>query len=329
MTALSNGAESAFARRVGHLYVDHGLCSVVTRPGRARFGSVRATNRVNAAAYGECMWTTSKWPSRSKRRSLTVQRRSRSSDTSRHVHGTPSASSGGDEMVLPRQEVRHLDVEGGAIDRARGRHEQPLGPTRSESLDDPQHTRAARGDVVTDARGVGRGLSRARTDPARCERTRCTRLDPTARAPRSPSRSRRERADALGRVAVHRDASRAVAELAQIRAQTRAREGGNRVPRDVAHRRQEIAGVRHVVEHAEGDRDVERLARMPRRELLPTDPRDVDEAVAVGRGQLGQLGHSLCRFDPRYVHAASGQRSEERNCRWMDTFQSESRGEPG
>ncbi len=69
----------------------------------------------------------------------------------------------GDEVLLPRQQVDDLDVEGLAIVRPRRRDEQPLGAARPESLHQP-HDAPRRGH---DSSGATTGGVRSPTPISR------------------------------------------------------------------------------------------------------------------------------------------------------------------
>ena len=55
-----------------------------------------------------------------------------------------------DERVLPGEEERRLDVEGGRVMRAGSSDEQALGTTRSKAFDDPEDTSWPVAVVVVD-----------------------------------------------------------------------------------------------------------------------------------------------------------------------------------
>ena len=102
---------------------DHTLCSVVTTTGRAR--RARTTGRASAATTGECRCTTSGRRSTPGGPAATAIGDRPAPGTAQQVDGHVERRQLLDQVVLPREDVRHL-VQHGLAGRGRHRHHEPL-----------------------------------------------------------------------------------------------------------------------------------------------------------------------------------------------------------
>ncbi len=100
---------SRLSQRVGARNVPQALCSVVKTCGRRDAFIVRAASRATLPGSGECTWTTSNRPDRTRRARRNGQRRSRlACDT--HWHGTLRASRSGTRCPFQGTTYAHSKV---------------------------------------------------------------------------------------------------------------------------------------------------------------------------------------------------------------------------
>ena len=128
---------NALAPRVNRLWLDQTLCSVVTRRGRSRRGSVRTTRRAHAATSGECDMNDVD--------GFSTQPRAQAGYPP-EVPRAPCIEAGcvdtevrerADQGVLVRQEIR--DAIGESAARLPGaRDQQLLRAAVAQALDEPQ-----------------------------------------------------------------------------------------------------------------------------------------------------------------------------------------------
>ncbi len=111
-----------------------------------------------------------------------------------------------------------------------------------------------RGGVLVVVPRAPRGTRRQRPARAKCARYPARPRGLSSSATRPPREARRR--EVSGPIAVDVHSPGAVAQPAELEAQTRCRERGDDVRRGAAHGAQEHGGLVHVVEHAQGDGDV-------------------------------------------------------------------------
>ena len=130
---------NALSQRVGPRCVAQRLCSVLTSFGRSALRIVRVARRATEPGSGEWTCTMSHSPSRTSSARRNGQRWSVRLRLRQWVF-TPGPLELLGQMVLPRQHVGALDVEALAVVRTGRSTQQPLGSTRPEPLDHPEHT---------------------------------------------------------------------------------------------------------------------------------------------------------------------------------------------